>query len=158
MKVIIKNLFRTKSHKRHILVVDNKFPKWHSKSGEPTHFDSKIVGTNNGRKIHEICSGLNDWLAIAHEVNSGNAELMVCYSEVFGCDLLNIPICHVDKINIQQAYFPATPEKGLKVEDRLVPISEVAINEGLTRDDLVEWYQFFTGQHVYIIHFTHFTY
>ena len=126
--------------KKVILTLCKSFPVTHSKAGEATGFEKKL---KEGAKIHTIrYNAKNVWDERYEGITSGKKYLSV--REWTG-----------RPYNSDDAY----PQ--IWIDNKLVPIQEVAKNDGLSVEDFVEWFFGNNKENVFegvVIHFTDFRY
>lgn len=155
----IKKFIKPKERvKRHRLIIDKFFPEWHSRSGQPTHFGSKITGLSNHVKIHEISADYSGWMKIIEEVNAGKAKMTICYREIRNMEMCDTKIRSLSNLKMQIGQFLSPVSAGMKVEDKIIPIAVLAKNQGLSETDFLEWYKYYADKTVGIMHFTDFEY
>lgn len=158
---MISSLFRQltrKQIKEYILVVAKSYPDWHSKAGHFTHYGSKILKRTEVQKIHEISLDCDYWMEVASHVKRKKAEILVCYRKIDGRYVEDTKICTLKKVNIQKGHFMPAIEDGLRIGNKVIPISVIAANHGLSESDFIEWYKYQADNQIIIIHFTDFKY
>lgn len=150
----------TKKVKTYVLTVSQNFPKKHISEGKETNFVELII---RKLKIHTIRNNYELWAKRFDEIQKGNAVLSVRVwegkpynsgqKEVF-------QLTEKDGIGIEK--LDLTP-LGFFVDDleNDLTVSDLAKNDGLSKDDFVDW---FNGKIVVnmppkaIIHFGNFRY
>lgn len=154
----IKKIIKKEKVKRHLMIIAKHFPDWHIKSGQPTHFGSKVTGLSDQIKIHEICTDYDAWFKIVDEINSGKAKLTICYREIRNMEMWDTKILSLSNIRMQIGRFSSSIVDGIEIGDKIIPIADFAGNNGLSEADFIEWYKYYTDKTVGIIHFTDFEY
>ena len=157
--------------KTNVITLSRSFPTKHSKAGEPTNFlDAFYTGQvfNRGSeclhlrpKLHTIRANYPLWEKRIKEVQSQQAFLSVRMwsgkpywsKQIEIARLIAANGVGIQKLEIFDLMRPA------KVDGRLVDLTDLAHNDGLSFSD---WYDWFRGYDVKkpmaIIHFTNFRY
>lgn len=143
-----------------MLTLAKTFPVKHSQVGKPTKFEANIL---RGKKIHTVRGNRSElWDKRAQEIASGRKYLSVREWTGRPYNSEQRVLAEYHKIGLQHitiANSSSDAEPQCWVDDKKVPIYEIAQNDGLAVDDFVEW--FLTGTNVFqgvIIHFTDFRY
>lgn len=149
-----------KKLKTYVLILSSAFMTKHSKAGQPTNFERKLL---LGSKIHTIRDNYFYWLKIINEVNAGNAILAVrtWTGTPYKSKQRTIKEFKGNEVGIQlldcdHPFFISIGQYDLKYIPQIV---ELAHNDGLSYKDFSEWFNIdeITGQKA-IIHFTKFRY
>lgn len=166
--------------KTHVLIVSRNFPKKHSKAGEPTYFDSKILLTidptihavveldgevTTEKKLTTIRSNYELWKKRIDEVNQGIAILSVRYWSGLPYRSTQVEICQFKKgsgIGIEKIYFNnddylqvLSDEKPATHSCIIKDIPSIAKNDGLGFDDFSNWFcAYDKTKPMAMIHFT----
>lgn len=144
--------------KTYVITLSRHFLATHSKAGMPTGFKEKFL---NGEKKHTIRANYPLWEKRIKEVQEGKAVLSVRQwtgkpyrsKQVEIARLTAKDGVGIQKLEIFDLMRPA------KVDGRLVDLTDLAHNDGLSFSD---WYHWFRGydlsEPMAIIHFTKFRY
>lgn len=145
--------------KKIVLTLCKVFPVTNSQAGQPTGFEDKLKA---GVKKHTIRANENGiWDKRVKAIQDG--QKVLCVREWTGkpYNSEQREFARFEKIGIQhiEIFAGATPEQ-CKVDGKVVPMAEVAANDGLTLEQFKEWFfgdggTYFKGA---IIHFTDFRY
>lgn len=148
--------------KKVILTLCRIFPVTHSKAGEPTGFEGKLKG---GKKIHTIrYNAKNVWDERCKGISSGKKYLSVREWTGRPYNSEQRELSRFDEIGLQHVtmtYGADDSYPQVWVDGKLVPIQEVAKNDGLSVEDFVEWFFGNSKENVFegvVIHFTDFRY
>lgn len=133
--------------KTYVLIISQKFPKTHKKSGKATYFQINI---KEKIKIHTIRKNCQLWEKRIKEVEKGNAVLSV---RVW----TGLPYR-----SKQREIFQFTKNDGVGIEKLDYGIGnypDLAYNDGLLRQDFSDWFKDADKtKPLAIIHFTPFRY
>ncbi|PXV59442.1 hypothetical protein CLV62_13514 [Dysgonomonas alginatilytica] len=153
----MKNLFRLLFGKRKpiVLELERYFPESHKRSGQPTHFGSKILSGAKS-KIHALRLNHDQWNQL--NGNSGKAPLRIVYRSLRDMKISTTLIHECKKMGLQQAVIPHCEEHLILVDGKEIPIEDFVRHEGLCEDDFREWYKNDGGKQAVVIHFTDFRY
>lgn len=148
--------------KKVILTLCKSFPVTHSKAGEATDFEKKLKDKS---KIHTIrYNAKNVWNERYKDIVSGKKYLSIREWTGRPYNSEQRELSRFDKIGLQHVtmtYGSDDTYPQIWIDDKLVPIQEVAKNDGLSVEDFVEWFfgnnkgNTFEGV---VIHFTDFRY
>ena len=148
--------------KKVILTLCKSFPVTHSKAGEATGFEKKL---KEGAKIHTIrYNAKNVWDERYEGITSGKKYLSVREWTGRPYNSEQRELSRFDKIGLQHVtmtYGADDAYPQIWIDDKLVPIQEVAKNDGLSVEDFVEWFFGNSKENVFegvVIHFTDFRY
>lgn len=143
-----------------ILTLCKVFPVTHSQAGKPTEFDGHL---QDGVKIHTVRgNNKNLWDKRAGEIQAGKKYLSVREWTGRPYNSEQRELAQFQKIGLQHITITNSttdPDPQCFVDGKLIPIYEIAKNDGLAVDDFKEW--FLTDTNVFegvIIHFTDFRY
>lgn len=139
--------------KTYVITISENFPATHSKKGQPTDFEFKILA---GEKLHTIRTNYPIWKKRIEEVQNGNAILSVrkwegkpyrsSQKELFRFD-------KSDGIGIEKLQF----SKDIKTQTPT--LEDLAKNDGLSIEDFNEWFKNADlSKPLVIIHFGKFRY
>lgn len=143
------------------IILSNKFPANNPEAGKETHFREKI---NSGEKIHTIRGNIKWWMEKAEKINSGEMALHLRSWTGQPYNSKQEEWAVYDKIGIQQITMMYNDGWVATVDEKSVPIEEIAKNDGLTVEQFENWFfglkcdPFFQEFHGVIIHFTDFRY
>lgn len=169
---------KSEKQKTYVLIVSGAFPAYHTKAGQPTGFEEKILSAleaeegvlPEGVKIHTIRSNYELWSDRIAEVRAGFAVLSIRKWSGKPYRSKQVEIARITKDNnpgVQRAfikYSDLTGYEALIDGWELFGANEreqLAKNDGLTGDDFSEWFfkrgkiDEFSGV---VIHFTNFRY
>lgn len=149
--------------KTYILTVSRTFPSTHQRKGEETQFARKIF---NREKIHTIRKNVAIWKKRFEKIKKGEAclSLREWSGKPYRSKQVEFALLtKEDGIGIQEVSFhfcedlPAVKsENGSWYHHSL---TDVAKNDGLSRDDFKEWFKNHDRrENMVIIHFTKFRY
>lgn len=173
--------------KKVILTLCRVFPVTHSKKGQPTMFREKLLNQIKGYDCHSVAvydkEGNKSVMAISdRKIHTIRGNKKGVWDERYkgissGRKFLSIREWMGRPYNSEQKEIAQLPNIGLQhvtmtygsddaypqiwIDDKLVPIQEVAKNDGLSVEDFVEWFfgnnkgNTFEGV---VIHFTDFRY
>jgi hypothetical protein len=156
--------------KTYVLTVSRTFPKTHKRSGEPTGFTEKIVCAVfcpgdcsdcdfKSPKLHTIRSNYDLWAKRINEINEGKAILSIRYWSGKPYNSKQVELYKLEKdsgIGIQPITFMW---QYAHIDYMIIPIEQVATNDGLKFEDFVEWFKKYDlSKPMAIIHFTDFRY
>lgn len=150
--------------KTYVLTVSQSFPATHKNKGKPTGFIMKI---NNKTKLHAIRGNYELWKKRFEKIAAGEARLSVRVwtgspynyakdgskqEEVFSFD-------RRDGIGLQKLQFDIYLGWFIDDVDSDVNTSVLAANDGLNKEDFLEWFKEASFRDsMAIIHFTKFRY
>lgn len=150
----------TTEKKKVILTLCKVFPVTHSQAGKPTEFGKHL---QDGVKIHTVRGNNKDlWDQRADQIKAGKKYLSVREWSGRPYNSEQVELAQFQEIGLQHITITnsvSDPEPQCWVDDKLVPIYEIAKNDGLSVDDFKEW--FLTDTNVFegvIIHFSKFRY
>lgn len=148
--------------KKVIITLCKDFPATHSRAGEPTGFKDNFF---RGEKIHTVRYNNQDktghhflWDKRYQDIKAGKKYLSVRQWQGRPYNSEQEELAKLDKIGLQYIrILPGEKEPQVFVNNKPVPVEEVAKNDGLSVEDFMEWFgsKPFTGV---IIHFTDFRY
>ncbi len=148
--------------KKVILTLCKAFPVTHSKSGEATGFEGKL---KEGKKIHTIrYNGKGVWDERYKGIASGKKYLSVREWTGRPYNSEQRELSRFDKIGLQHVTMTYSSDDAypqIWIDNKLVPIQEVAKNDGLSVEDFIEWFFGNNKENVFegvVIHFTDFRY
>jgi hypothetical protein len=148
--------------KKVILTLCKSFPVTHRKSGEVTGFEDKL---KEGKKIHTIrYNAKGVWDNRYNDISLGKKYLSVREWTGRPYNSEQRELFRFDKIGLQHVtmtYGSDDAYPQVWIDDRQVPIQEVAKNDGLSVHDFVEWFFGKNKENVFegvVIHFTDFRY
>jgi len=147
-----------------ILMLNGVFPAKHKKAGKPTMFADLLYAS---RKIHSVrvdASGL--WAKRVEEVNSGKKLLSVreWTGRPYRSEQRELKMFgRTGMQHITMAYLPDDALPQCWIDNKRVPVEDVASNDGLGVEDFVDYFfgkcgcksNVFEGV---VIHFTDFRY
>ena len=143
--------------KVYVLTLSRVFPITHPMYGINIGFEDAI---GMGIKIHTIRGNYPLWESRIEQINSGFAVLSVRVWKDKPYRSKQIELMQFEKLGIQKALFR---EKYIYVNS--VECNElhhkyetVAANDGLTKDDFMDWFKPIPTEPMAIIHFTDFRY
>ncbi len=148
--------------KKVILTLCKVFPVTHSRSGQPTGFEDKLKA---GSKIHTIrYNAKGVWEKRFKDIASGRKFLSV--REWLGrpYNSEQREFAQYEKIGLQHITMTYSSEDALPqawVDDKKIPVEELAKNDGLSVEDFVEWFFGNNKENTFegvVIHFTDFKY
>lgn len=127
------------------IVVSKAFPKVHRRSGEPTHFASKIV---NGEKLHTIRQNYDLWAVNAEKMQSGNFILSIRQWTDMPYRSKQRVVCNCEEPigveHIGMRYHADNDSIAVVIEDRVLSedeINKLAKNDGLSDiNDFKDWF------------------
>lgn len=148
------------------------FPTTHKRAGEPTDFKGKLLKAiqkdyNSGvhPKVHTIRANYELWKKRFDEINAGRACLCVRQWSGKPYQSKQIEIARLtreDGIGIQKLKIHETePYPFVYTDKSTIPVDrhELAINDGLSLEDWLEWFKGYDySAPMAIIHFTSFRY
>lgn len=146
------------------IILSNKFPANNPEAGKETHFREKI---NSGEKIHTIRGNIKWWMEKAEKINSGEMALHLRSWTGQPYNSKQEEWAVYGKIGIQQITMMYSQEDGeyiALIDEKRIPIAEIAKNDGLTVEQFENWFfnskhdPFFQDFYGVIIHFTDFRY
>lgn len=150
--------------KTHVIIISRQFPKTHPWAGQETYFPMEIICQN---KIHTLRANYDLWKRRIDEVVSGKAVLSLRYWEGKPYRSKQITFATrtaADGVGIQMGVltnlaFSVANEQGGAIHWKHIPISAVAKNDGLSREDFKAWFKGYKlTEPLAIIHFTKFRY
>lgn len=161
IRIIKKKMNRENNHNKVIITLCRVFPATHPKRGLLTGFEQKI---KTGEKKHTIRNSRFVWDKRYHDILAGKKYLSLrewtgrpYYTEQrefarrYNIGLQNITMIYDKRDDVPQVW----------IDNKKVPIEEVAKNDGLSVKDFISWFfengksNLFEGV---IIHFTPFRY
>lgn len=140
--------------KCYVLMVSKVFPKKHTRSGEPTNFIDNIA---IGNKKHTIRLNYELWKKRAQEVNSGRAYLSVrTWSDK---PYKSKQVIQFEYTSMDVQKIELTP-LGFFIDDydSELMIKELANNDGLSKQDFIDWFNPFPEEPCAVIQFGDFKY
>lgn len=159
--------------KTYVLIVSKQFPKKHPRAGERTDFIEKILNALNSKNIcywekkHTLRVNYDLWKKRIDEVVNGKAVISLRYWEGKPYRSKQITFATrtaADGIGVQMGVltnlaFSVANEQGGAIHWKHIPITDVAENDGLSRDDFKAWLKGYDlSEPLAIIHFTKFRY
>jgi hypothetical protein len=147
--------------KKALITLSKVFPSKHRKAGCPTGFRDKVL---NGSKIHTIRLNYEWWKCKEEKIQKGEMYLSLRewtdkpYNSVQE-EWLRLPKIGLQKITMK--YEPDRAYPLVWIDGKKIPIYSVAKRDGLSIEDLVEWFFDSNKTNVFegvIIHFTEFRY
>nr|DAF67716.1 MAG TPA: hypothetical protein [Caudoviricetes sp.] len=153
---------REKAKKKVVLTLCRVFPVTHHRAKELTGFEESL---NSGEKLHTIRG--NDkgvWDDRCSDINSGRKYLSIreWTGRPYNSDQREIAKRErigLQKITMTYGSDDAVPQAW--VDDRKVPVEELAKNDALSVDDFVDWFFGSNKENVFegvVIHFSDFRY
>jgi hypothetical protein len=136
--------------KTYVLTVSEYFPKSHTRAGDPTEFEKKIL---QGDKIHTIRKNAKLWEKRAEKINAGEAVLSVRIWTGKPYRSKQKEILSLDKIGTE-----IINVKSDRPDDLFLLGKYFAKNDGLSEADFNAWFDFKLDEVYIIIHFTGFRY
>lgn len=121
-----------------VILISSVFPKESAYAGQPTDFVQKIEGDS---KLHTIRANLNYWLGKEILINSGEAELSLRTWSGAPYRSEQIEIKRIPRINIQMLNFIEEDPEYVKIDNQRVPLSILAKNDGLTVEQIKDWFK-----------------
>lgn len=142
--------------KVYVLTISEFYPATHIKAGLPTGFINAISAKT---KIHTIRSNYQLWAKRAEKINKGEAVLSVRYWTGKPYNSKQQEVFVFDKIGVEKIQYDPLLGWFINDIDSDYKTKDFAENDGLSREDFVEW---FKGKHLtdpkVIIHFSEFRY
>ena len=147
--------------KTHVLTTSRYFLKSHPRAGEPTNFVGKVY---EGSKIHTIRGNYEYWEKRINEVNAGMALLSLRrwsgspYNYLKdGSKQMEYAQRFAGQCGIQKAEFNGFD---VTIDGVLHPnfIDVLAKNDGLSREDFLDWFRDTPKEPMAIIQLTNFKY
>lgn len=129
----------SKDKKTAVLMMSTEFSKWHKQAGKHTMFVDKIA---NGEKLHTIRTNYDNWCKKAEQINTGEMELSLriwsgkpyrSQQHEFG------RLQHLEVQKFEATYSSEDAVPRVWVDGKEVNAEEVAMRDGLTLDDWVQW-------------------
>lgn len=158
--------------KTYVITLSEKFPATHKKAGDCTYFRIKFLRAHgaapgNWLKLHTIRANYKLWRERFDEIEAGKAILSVrqwsgkpyCSKQV---ELAKLTKEH--GIGIQKLQFGADRDgmhsfNQIEVDGKSVSKEALALNDGLTREDWMEWFRRYDlSQPLAVIQFTPYRY
>jgi hypothetical protein len=145
-----------KRKKTFVIMVSERFPRYHPRAGEPTGF---IVQDEDGQdklnpdKLHTIRENAKLWEKRAKKINAGEARLSVRKWTGKPYRSKQKEILSLDKIGTE-----VINVKSDRKEDLLILGKYFASGDGLSEADFNSWFDFKLDEVYVIIHFTDFRY
>lgn len=140
----------------YVLMLSKEFLKGHSHEGLPTQF-VELLSTNT--KIHTIRMNYEFWKNRVKEINAGKAILSIRVWKDKPYNSKQFEIKKLTKLGIQKLI--RDNDGYFTIEGAQASIYNIAMNDGLTLDNFMEWlFPEFTNRNkdLAIIHFTDFRY
>lgn len=148
--------------KKVILTLCRVFPVTHSKTGELTGFEDKL---KSGKKIHTIrWNAKGVWDKRYSDISLGKKYLSVREWTGRPYNSQQREFARYASIGLQHVtmtYGADDAYPQIWIDNKLVPIQEVAKNDGLSVEDFVEWFFGNSKESTFegvVIHFTDFRY
>ena len=148
--------------KKVILTLCKIFPVTHSKAGKPTGFEDKL---KKKEKIHTIrYNAKGVWDGRHKDISSGKKYLSVREWTGRPYNSEQREFSRFEKIGLQHVTMTYNADDAypqIWIDGKLIPIQDVAKNDGLTVNDFVEWFFGNSKENVFegvVIHFTDFRY
>lgn len=150
------------------ITLSRVFPATHSKAGQPTNFQEKVLNKVYMRpgthKRHTIRANYDWWKSKEEKINKGEMYLSLrsWSAKPYNSpqvEWLKLPKIGLQKITMTYGSDDAYPQ--VWIDGKQVPIQEVAKGDGLSVEDFVEWFFGSSKSNVFegvIIHFTDFRY
>ncbi len=142
--------------KTYVLMLSKEFLKGHSHEGLPTQF-VELLSTKT--KIHTIRMNYEFWENRVKEINAGKAILSIRVWKDKPYNSKQFEIKKLTKLGIQKLI--RDNDGYFTIEGAQASIYNIAMNDGLTVDNFMEWlFPKFTNRNkdLAIIHFTDFRY
>ena len=142
--------------KTYVLMLSKEFLKGHSHEGLPTQF-VELLATKT--KIHTIRMNYEFWENRVKEINAGKAILSIRVWKDKPYNSKQFEIKKLTKLGIQKLI--RDNDGYFTIEGAQASIYNIAMNDGLTVDNFMEWlFPKFTNRNkdLAIIHFTDFRY
>jgi len=149
--------------KTYVLTISRDFPKTHKKAGYPTMFLALISALV---KKHTIRGNYKLWKKRFKKIEKGEACLSIRFWEGKPynskqkefLNLKNTDGIGIQKLTFQECFLETGWIVGqAEYSDQL--LSCVAENDGLSKEDFIEWFKKYDfSEPMAIIHFTHFRY
>lgn len=149
--------------KIYVLMISNRFPKTHKRSGELTHFPAKIL---LGDKIHTIRENYKLWAKRIKEVQEGKAILSLRYWSDKPYRSKQIEFAILDKdsgVGVQKLDFFTNSFIMTRIDGNFqygfFHSDILCKNDGLEWVDFKDWFKNYNlSACMAIIHFTNFRY
>jgi len=147
--------------KKAIITLSKVFPATHSKKGKKTFFREKL---ELGDKIHTIRANYDWWAKKANLINKGKMYLSIRQWNDKPYFSKQDEIKRISKIGLQKITMTYDSSDSLPqvwIDDKKIPIQQVAKNDCLSVDDFIEWFFGKSKSNVFegvVIHFTSFRY
>lgn len=148
--------------KKVILTLCKVFPVTHCKAGKPTGFEDKLKA---GGKIHTIRFNAKDvWDKRYKDIAQSKKYLSVREWSGRPYNSEQREFAQFEKIGLQHVTMTYNADDAypqIWIDDKQVPIQEVAKNDGLSVNDFVEWFFGSNKENTFegvVIHFTDFMY
>ncbi len=142
-----------------VLTVLKQFPATHSKKGQSTGFVENIskLPIGESEKIHTIRANYDLWKKRIDHINEGNAILSIRYWSDKPYKSKMIEIIQLEKVGIEKLEEPNNI-LFTKIGEAKVDWYDLAENDGLSIEDLDEWFKHCKNEPMAVIHFTDFRY
>ena len=158
--------------KTYVITLSEKFPATHKKAGDCTYFRIKFLRTRgaapgNWLKLHTIRANYKLWRERFDEIEAGKALLSVRQwsGKPYCSKQLELArLTKEDGIGLQKLQFCADKDgmhsfNQMEIDGKHVSKESLALNDGLTREDWMEWFRRYDlSQPLAIIQFTPFRY
>lgn len=126
--------------KKAVIMLSKAFPSYHSRKGQPTNFESKLL---SGRKIHTIRANYDWWARKAEQINSGKMYLSVRQWTGKPYFSPQREIKRVYRIGLQKVQIMTPVEEPvpfLWIDGKSQSWETVAAHDGLSAKDFVKWF------------------
>jgi len=144
--------------KKAVIIMSKTFPATHSKKGQATNFRGHLLF----KKIHTIRGNYDWWAKKEKMINEGKMYLSIREWSGKPYDSKQVELCRLFRIGVQKVsltYGVDDAEPEIKIDNKVVPIEEVAKNDALSVDDFSEF--FLSKENTFegaCVHFTSFRY
>ena len=142
--------------KCYVVIISEKFPKTHKRSGDDTGFPMSIKHHN---KIHTIRMNYELWKGRFEKIDKGEAYISIRIWEGLPYRSKQREIFKYDKtqgIGLQK--LEVNDLGWLRVGNKTLDTVELAEHDGLNHEDFKEWFKNAAPSPKAIIHFTEFRY
>lgn len=142
--------------KTYVITIAKRFPSYHKKAGQPTHFREKILA---GEKSHTIRGNALLWLNRFYKIYAGEACLSIREWEGAPYKSKQVEIARLTKADGIAVTTAILFTDCVIVGGRKQSIEAVAKNDGLLKDEFKNWFQTHkcSGQFA-LIYFNNFRY
>lgn len=144
--------------KTYTLILSERFPTWHSKSGRPTNFRDSFISR---KKLHTIRSNFALWEKRIKEVREGRAVLSIRQwtGKPYNSSQKEIGLLENGSgIGVQRLVSDCLGNYFVGEEKRAIAPCIIANNDGLSVEDWSEWFDGNSSDELAIIHFGDFRY